>query len=208
MRDAKRPTNPCVSCCCCIFTFPKANNCTRLLTRCWWWNSCHDRTHVLQYNFTHRQSRLYIFKRRPIRFNQSSDRRCSRKMGPALVVVILVVSLSLPQTGQASSFLNGIIIIVIIMTARGIDCFILTVDAAQGVKWRAARVDCWRLRPRPRSSAECRPTGVNFRSSSPWNLLAANNCAERRSWTSAGWPRPPTVSAGNQKMIQRLFAGG
>ncbi|XP_046437448.1 mite allergen Der f 3-like [Daphnia pulex] len=28
-------------------------------------------------------------------------------MGPALVVVILVVSLSLPQTGQASSFLNG-----------------------------------------------------------------------------------------------------
>jgi hypothetical protein len=62
-------------------------------------------------------------------------------MGPALVVILLVVSLSLPQTGQASSFLNGIII-VIIMTARGIDCFILTVDAAQGVKWRAARVDC------------------------------------------------------------------
>ncbi len=44
-------------------------------------------------------------------------------MGPALVVVILVVSLSLPQTGQASSFLNGIIIVIIIMTARGIDCF-------------------------------------------------------------------------------------
>jgi hypothetical protein len=63
-------------------------------------------------------------------------------MGPALVVILLVVSLSLPQTGQASSFLNGIIIVIIIMTARGIDCFILTVDAAQGVKWRAARVDC------------------------------------------------------------------
>lgn len=138
MRDAKRPTNPCA---CCIFTFPKANNCTapnQVLVV----NSCHDRTHVLQYNFTHRQSRLYIFKRRPIRFNQSSDCRSSRKMGPALVVILLVVSLSLPQTGQASSFLNGIIIIVIIMTARGIDCFILTVDAAQGVKWRAARVDC------------------------------------------------------------------
>jgi hypothetical protein len=44
-------------------------------------------------------------------------------MGPALVVILLVVSLSLPPTGQASSFLNGIIIVIIIMTARGIDCF-------------------------------------------------------------------------------------
>lgn len=60
MRDAKRPTNPCA--CCCIFTFPKANNCTapnqvlvvKQLSRPHY-------THVLRYNFTHRQSRLYIY---------------------------------------------------------------------------------------------------------------------------------------------------
>lgn len=205
MRDAKRPTNPCA--CCCIFTFPKANNCTapnqvlvvKQLSR-------PHNTHVLRYNFTHRQSRLYIYLK---------DDRYVSISRPIVGVVekwvqhssllFLLFRCRYRKLARLPPPFSTVLLLLLLWRHAVSIVFFLTVDAAhQGVRWRVARVDCWRL-PRPRSWAECRPTGVNFRSSSPWNLLAANNCAERRSWTSAGWPRPPTVSAGNHKIIKRLW---
>ena len=55
---------------------------------------------------------------------------------------------------------------------------LLLLCTMQEVKWRAERVVC-RQSAMVRSLEVSRPTGANFRSSSPWNLLVGNNCAVR-----------------------------